>query len=242
MARVTLKNKQGKRNAVTVGSSEYNRLLKSGYSLEQANPRKAGVVTGGPVDSVALDPNQALIDSIMKAMNPNGPPVAPPTFENSGLWNEADEVAKIKADYDPTFAQELQALNLTQEQDRSGMQREALRNQLMQDQEQQYTKFNQQQQIGGLQGDYYNRGLSRSGAIQGALGNLGQQQQMQTADMNQRQQFQNQDFGERQRMQQFQQPLAQSQLQNTQRSTIAGVKSNAYDQAFRRFLNQFSNK
>jgi len=241
MARVTLVDKKGRRNAVTPGSSEYNRLIKSGYSLEKTNPRKTGTVTGGPAGTAAVDPNQALIDSIVRAMNPEGQ-VAPPTFENSGLYNEADVLAQAKADYDPTFALETEGLNKTQEQDRNQMQREALRQQLMQDQEQQAIKFNQQQQTGGLQADYFNRGLSKSGAVRGALGNLGQQQQMQTADMNQRQQFQTQDLGERQRMQQFNQPLALSQLQNTQKATIAGVKSNAYDQAFRRYLNQFGAK
>lgn len=237
--RITLVDSKGRRNAVTPGSSEYNRLIKSGYSLERTNPNKAGVVTGGPAG--AVDPNQALIDGIVNALQPPGQ-VAPPTFEKSGLYNEADILAQAKADYDPTFALELEGLNKTQEQDRNQMQREALRQQLMADQESKALQFNQQQQTGGLQADYFNRGLSKSGAVRGALGNLGQQQQMRQQDLNQRQQFATQDLGERQRLQQFQQPLAQSQLQNTQKSTLAGVKSNAYDSAFRRYLAQFGNK
>lgn len=150
----------------------------------------AGGIYKTPTPDVPLDVpkpdtsfnQQDFIDKIVASLYPKTTP--PPSFENSGLYNEGDTMAQAHQDYDPTFALEQQNL---QRQQQTG----------------------QGQQLS----DYYNRGLSHSGALVGAQNLLGQQQGFATND------------------------LKQNQL-----STLAGIKNNAYQQAFGRYLNQYGTK
>lgn len=172
--RATFTGPGGQRKAFDIGKQP------AGWVLEQRNPL---LVPQTPIQSTTAEPTSSnLIQQIVESLYPKTP--APPSFENSGLYNESDAVAQANADYQPTFGLEQQRLEQQQQKDQ-----------------------------GTQLSDYYNRGLSRSGGLVGAQQNL---QQNQAFDTN--------------------------ALQQTQKSTLAGVKSTAYQNAFQRYLNQFNIK
>jgi hypothetical protein len=195
-----------------------------------------------------VDPNQALIDAITKSLYPETTP--PPSFEDSGLYNEADIIAQANADYQPTFLTEQQKLQAQQQDALRGLSQTQDVNQ--RNLEEGYNQSlkglteQQQQQKNSQLSDYYNRGLSKAGAFQGAQQYLGQNQAYDTNLLNQDKTYKTNLFNQNKAYdtnylttnQGYDtQALGQQQL-----STLAGVKSNAYNQAFQRYLAQFNTK
>lgn len=165
------------------GINYYSKKGQGGLSILRHNLSRDKRSSTYQAPAPAVDPNASLISGIVNALYPqNATP--PPSFEDSGLYNESDAAAQANTDYQPTFQLEQQNLQRQQQ----GAQ-------------------------GNILSDYNNRGLSHSGGLVGAQQNQALNQGFDT-----------------------------NALQQTQKSTLAGVKANSYQQAYQRYLNKFNIK
>lgn len=126
-----------------------------------------------------------------------------PSFDQSGLYNEGDAKAQAEAEFNPYFNE--------QEQNRQRDVQREMAQRLRQ----------QQSQTGTLEGDYLNRGLSRSGAFVGAQQDLAQQQALAQA------------------MGQESATERQKALALKKAGALEDYRTKAYDRAYQRYLAQF---
>lgn len=203
-----------------------------------------------PVDnSVAGDTSQSdLITKIREQFYPKTTP--PPSFENSGLWNEADVKAQAEADYNPTFQTEQQRLK-SQQSDalRTLLQNQNATQRNLEQGFQQSSRnlgIQQQQDTGNQLSNYYNRGLSKSGAFQGTQQNLAGNQAYDTNLLNTNNAYNTNLFNQNKAYDTnyltTNQGYDTAAQQQAQKATLAGVKNTAYANALQRYLNQFNTK
>ncbi len=148
-------------------------ILGKGAVKQLINQPEAQIKQPDPLQGPTINPEAPIApapivpapipDQVAQLLQPAQP--VPPTFDQSGLFNEADVAAQGEAEYSPYFSNAL--ADLVKGYGRKG----------------QDLKFGQGQQTQGQISDYLNRGLSRSGGFLGAQQQLGQQQGLATQDL-----------------------------------------------------------
>lgn len=162
----------------------------------------------------------------------------PPTFEQSGLFNEADVNAQAEAEYSPYFSNALAELIKGTGRQREDIGREQAQFGTDFARQQQDLAMGQGQAQNTQMSDYLNRGLSRSGGLVGAQQQMGQQQALATQKMG--------EYGtERQR--QFGQSLIdvgdeeerqKKELAQRKAGSLQDYRQKAYQNAYNQYLNR----
>lgn len=167
----------------------------AGWQLERHAPTASAPAAAKPFDYTELAKQFAAAVAPQQAPRP--------TFDQSGLYNEADVKAQANAEFDPYFQE--QGQNLTRDITREAAAR--LRQQKM--------------DTGGMQSDYLNRGLSKSGSYKGAQADLEQQQNLANI------------MGQESGVQR------QKDLTQKKAGALEDYRTRAYNLAYQRYLGQF---
>ncbi len=159
-----------------------------------------------------------------------------PTFDQSGLFNEADVNAQAQAEYSPYFSEALADLVKGTQRQTGDVQREQTQFGTDFARQQQALGQAQTQQTGNQLSDYLNRGLSRSGGLVGAQQQLGQEQGLATQKLGEFGTEQNRQFGQRFTDITDEEARKKKELVQQKKSALEGYRNDAYTRAYNQYL------
>jgi hypothetical protein len=236
----TLYGPNNRATAFKTGNAQSRRLISQGYGLRAGSyraPGKQGSVNPPPPVSAPGFDYAALAREFAGAVAPTQAPR--PTFESSGLYNEADAQAQAGAEFNPYFQEQGADLEkqFGRKRDDSAFAQQQYGADLQRRQAAMARQF--QGDTGNQQADYLNRGLSRSGAFQGAQTDLAQQQTAQRAGFQEADAAQQRAFTLGGQDLTDEQTRQQKALEQKKKGALEDYRTRAYNLAYQKYLGQF---